>query len=183
MPFERNHLKGYVLSLEFSPAGCFLQTNIGWFSLQATPSGRSGGNDWVAQLQIQGSLWHGHKTLWTPPMHLLSRSAIAVRGQNVAVVRSSGGIYTVGDVAECGISEKENPMDPRAAHSTSNMCGKSACASYLHIRGEWIRRLDHNVIWLPPELHPYGERTIAVRVANMPFVHSSSIFSFWQISG
>jgi WD40 repeat protein len=87
----------FVSDVAFSANGSFLQTNIGSFALQTVLSGLSGRDAWSSHLQVQGTLWHDHKTIWSRPGYLLLRRADAALEPTVASDRSSGAIHAVDD--------------------------------------------------------------------------------------
>ena len=87
----------FVLDVTFSANGSFQQTKIGNFALQAVLSGLSGRDAWGSHLQVQGTLWYDHKTIWSPPGYLLPRLAGAALEPTVASDRSSGAIHAVDD--------------------------------------------------------------------------------------
>jgi hypothetical protein len=168
----------FVSDMAFSANESFLQTNIDGFDLGATLSSPSGGEAWSPHLQVQGSLWHGHKTMWSPPEYLLSRRSDAAHEPIVAFRRSSGAIYAVDDDGQHSPDENRNSLDSSIARSMSISSDKDTGTFNLHIQGESIYRHDHKMIWLPPEFRPYGNAT-AIRGSIMTFGHSTGNVSFW----
>ncbi|KAM0703971.1 hypothetical protein Q7P35_008977 [Cladosporium inversicolor] len=172
----------FVSDMAFSANGSFLRTNVGRFDLQTEPSSPSGGDAWSPHLQVRGSLWHDHKTIWSPPEYLLSRRADAAHERIVASSRSSGAIYTVDDDNEHSPDEKIDSMDPSIRHSMSMLSYEDISTSNLSVEGEWISWHDRKMIWLPPEHRSYRSAA-AVRGSVMTFGHSNGNVSFWEISG
>jgi WD40 repeat protein len=56
-----------------------------------------------------------------------------------------------------------------------------ACSIHLQYQKEWILRHGHKMIWLPPELRPFGSAT-AIYGEIMALGHLSGIVTFWEIS-
>jgi WD40 repeat protein len=174
--------EAFVSDMAISANGSFLRTNVGSLDLQIAPSSPSGRYAWSPHLQVQGSLWHDHKTIWSPPEYLLSRRADAAHEPIVASSRSSGAVYAVDDDDQHGRDEKRTLVDSSVGYSMSISSHEDTHTSNLQIEEEWICRHDHKIIWLPPELRPCRQRATAIRGSIMVFGHSSGKVSFWKIS-